>query len=42
MFLIYGGNDELIVKGYIDGSFDADSDDSESQSGYVLNVGTVS
>ena len=44
MFLIYGGDDELIVKGYVDASFDTDSDDSKSQNGYVyiLNGGAVS
>ena len=42
MFLGYGGDKEFIVKGDVDASFDTDPDDSESQSGYVLNVGTVS
>ena len=32
----------FVVKGYIDASFDTDSDDSESQSGYVLKVGAIS
>ena len=31
MFLVYGGDEELIVKGYIDASFDIDLDDSKSQ-----------
>ena len=31
MFLIYGGDKELIVKVYVDGSFDTDPDDSKSQ-----------
>ena len=30
MFLVYGGDQELIVKGYIDASFDTDPDDSKS------------
>ena len=44
MFLIYGGDEELVVKGYVDASFDTDLDDSKSQTGYVfiLNDGAVS
>jgi hypothetical protein len=44
MFLVYGGDQELVVKGYIDASFDTDPDDSKSQTGYVniLNGGVVS
>ena len=42
MFPDYGGNKEFIVKGYVDASFDANSDDSESHSGYVLKVGAIS
>jgi hypothetical protein len=44
MFLIYGGDEELIIKGYVDASFDTDPDDSKSQTGYVfiLNGGAVS
>src|SRR6266516_1778891 len=44
MFLIYGGDKELIVNGYVDASFDTDLDDSKSQTGYVflLNGGAVS
>ena len=44
MFLVYGGDEELIVKGYVDASFDTDLDDSKSQTGYVymLNGGAVS
>ena len=44
MFLIYGGEKEPIVKGYVDASFDTDPDDSKSQTGYVftLNGGAVS
>ena len=43
MFLIYGGDKELIVNGYVDASFDTDPDDSKSQTGYVftLNGGAV-
>ena len=41
---VYGGDDELIVKGYTDASFQTDRDDFESQSGYVfiLNGGASS
>ena len=44
MFLIYGGDKELILKGYVDASFHTDPDDSKSQTGYVftLNGGAVS
>src|SRR3954463_754866 len=44
MFLVYGGEDELVVKGYTDASFQTDRDDFRSQSGYVfiLNGGAVS
>ena len=44
MFLVYGGDEELAVKGYVDASFDSDLDDSKSQTGYVymLNGGAVS
>ena len=36
MFLIlFGGEDELLVKGYTDASFQTDKDDSKSQSGFV-------
>ncbi|OAE32320.1 hypothetical protein AXG93_809s1010 [Marchantia polymorpha subsp. ruderalis] len=44
MFLVYGGLEELVVKGYTDASFQIDQDDSKSQSGYVfcLNGGAVS
>ena len=36
MFLIYGGDKELVVNGYVDASFDTDPNDSKSQTGYVL------
>ena len=44
MFLVYGGDKELIVNGYIDVSFDIDPDDSKSQTGFVflLNGGAIS
>ena len=44
-FLIYGGlEEELVVNGYTDASFQSDKDDFRSQSGYVfcLNGGDVS
>ena len=43
-FLIYGGDKELAVNGYIDASFDTDLDDSKSQFRYIfiLNGGVVS
>ena len=41
---MYGGKEELIVKGYTDAAFQTDVEDSKSQSGYVfcLNGGVVS
>ena len=44
MFLVYGGDKELVVNGYIDASFDTDPDDSKSQTGYMflLNGGAGS
>ena len=44
MFLVYGGDEQLVVKGQVDASFDTDKDDSKSQTGYVyiLNGGAVS
>ena len=44
MFLVYGGDQELVVKGYVDASFDTNPDDSKSQTGYIfiLNGGAVS
>ena len=43
-FLIYGGDKELTVNGYVDASFYTDPDDSKSQTRYVfiLNGGAVS
>ena len=44
IFLVYGGEDELVVNSYTDASFQTDRDDSRSQSGFVfiLNGGAVS
>ena len=44
MFLVYGGDKELVVRGYTDASFTTDPNDFKSQSGYVftLNGGAVS
>ena len=44
MFHFYGGDEELVVNGFVDASFDTDPDDSKSQTGYVfiLNGGAVS
>ena len=44
MFLVYGGDKELVVNGYVDASFDTDLDDSKSQTRYVFifNHGAVS
>lgn len=36
MFLIFGGEDELVVKGYTDTSFQTDKYDSRLQSGFVF------
>ena len=38
MFLVYGGEEELVVAGYTDASFQTDKDDSKSQSGFVFKV----
>ncbi|KAL4383655.1 hypothetical protein GQ457_15G018400 [Hibiscus cannabinus] len=44
VFLVYGGEEELRIKGYTDASFQTDKDDSRSQSGFVfcLNKDIVS
>ncbi|KAK8656175.1 hypothetical protein V6N13_108732 [Hibiscus sabdariffa] len=44
VFLVYGGEEELGIKGYTDASFQTDKDDSRLQSGFVfcLNGGAVS
>jgi hypothetical protein len=36
VFLVFGGEEELDVKGYNDASFQTDADDSKSQSGFVF------
>ena len=36
MFLVYGGDKELIIIGYVDASFDTHPDDSKLQTGYVF------
>ena len=43
-FLVYGGEEELVVSSYTDASFQTDKDDFRSQSGFVfcLNGGAVS
>ena len=33
MFLVYGGDKELVISGYVDARFYTNSDDSKSQSG---------
>ena len=38
MFLVYGGDQELVIKGTVDASFDTDPDDSKSQSGLVKKL----
>ena len=44
MFLIYGGEKEFVINGYIDASFDTDLYGSKSQTGYIfiLNGGAFS
>jgi hypothetical protein len=44
VFLVFGGKEELDVKGYNDASFQTDADDYKSQFGFVfcLNGGAVS
>ena len=43
-FLVFGGEEELAVRGYTDAGFQTDKDDSRSQAGFVLclNGGAVS
>ncbi len=43
MFLVYGGEPDLIIAGYSDASFQTDQDDLKSQTGYVftMNGGAV-
>jgi hypothetical protein len=33
---VFGGEEELIVKGYTDANFQTDADESKSQSGFVF------
>jgi hypothetical protein len=44
VFLMFGGKEELLVKGYSDTSFQTNANDSKSQSSFVfwLNGGAVS
>ena len=44
MFLVYGGDKEPVVNGYVDASFNTELDDSKSQTGYMftLNGGAAS
>jgi len=44
MFLVFGGEESLIVKGYTDAGFQTDKDDSRSQAGFIfcLNGGAIS
>ncbi|KAK9044427.1 hypothetical protein V6N11_058327 [Hibiscus sabdariffa] len=44
VFLVYGGEEQLSIKGYTDASFQTDKDDSRSQSRFVfcLNGGAMS
>jgi hypothetical protein len=41
LFLVYGADKELVVKGYIDASFVTDPDDSKSKLGYVFTLTEV-
>jgi hypothetical protein len=43
-FLVFQGEEELVVTGYSDASFQTDADDSKSQSGFLffLNGGVMS
>jgi hypothetical protein len=38
MFLVYGGEEELVVMGYTNASFQTDQDNSNSQSEYVFTI----
>ena len=42
MFLDYGSDKRLVVKGYVDASFDTNLDDSKYWSRYILKVGAIS
>jgi hypothetical protein len=41
MFLTYGGDEELVLKCYVDPSLDTSPDDSKSQYGYVFILNGV-
>jgi hypothetical protein len=38
MFLVYGGEEELVVTGYTDATFQTNQDDSKSQLGFVFTI----
>jgi len=38
VFLVYGGEEELVVTGYTDASFQTNKDDSKSLFGFVFKV----
>jgi hypothetical protein len=44
VFLVYGGYEELVIKGCVDASFNTDLDDLKSKTGYIflLNGGALS
>ena len=42
MFLGYGGDEEFVVRSYVNASFDTDLDNSKSQSRYILKMGEIS
>ncbi|KAK8506882.1 hypothetical protein V6N12_046243 [Hibiscus sabdariffa] len=42
VFLVYGGKEELGIKGYTDASFKTDKDDSRSQSDFVFCLNETS
>ena len=42
MFLDYGGDEEFVIKSYVDASFDTGLDDSKSRSRYILKVRAIS
>ena len=38
MFLIFGGEEELVVNGYTNARFQTNIDDSQSQSGFMFMI----
>ncbi|KAK8978738.1 hypothetical protein V6N11_001744 [Hibiscus sabdariffa] len=42
VLLVYGGEEQLSIKGYTDASFQTDKDDSRSQSGFVFRLNGAS